>query len=139
VAKISPQTPPRRAASLRLTEEGKRLLAAEEYSRALAPLERSIAVDSSNPYSYFYLAKAHYHLGRYQESLNFLDVAESRLSSEPFWMAETFALRGDNYRRLGFMHRAETSYEQALKLNPGSKTAADGRSRLRSAGQAPAR
>ena len=137
VAKISPQTSPRRAASLRLTEEGKKLLAAADYSRALAPLERSIAVDSTNPYGYFYLAKAQYLLGRYQESLDFLDVAESRLVSEPYWLAEVFALRGDNFRALGFLHRAETSYEEALKVNPGSKAAADGISRLRSGSQRP--
>ena len=137
VAKISPQTSPRRAASLRLTEEGKRLLAAADYSRALAPLERSIAVDSTNPYGYFYLAKAQYLLGRYQESLDFLDVAESRLVSEPYWLAEVFALRGDNFRALGFLHRAETSYEEALKVNPGSKAAADGVSRLQSGSQRP--
>ncbi len=137
VAKISPQTSPRRAASLRLTEEGKKLLAADDYSRALGPLERSIAIDSTNPYGYFYLAKAQYLLGRYQESLNFLDVAESRLPSEPYWLAEIFALRGDNFRALGFVHRAETNYEQALKLNPGSKVASDGIGRLRSGSQRP--
>ena len=137
VAKISPQTSPRRAASLRLTEEGKKLLAAADYSRALAPLERSIAVDSTNPYGYFYLAKAQYHLGHYQESLDFLDVTESRLGAEPYWSAEVFALRGDNFRALGFSHRAENSYEQALKINPGNKTATDGISRLRSGSQRP--
>jgi len=137
VAKISPQTSPRRAASLRLTEEGKKLLAAADYSRALAPLERSIAVDSTNPYGYFYLAKAQYHLGHYQESLDFLDVTESRLGAEPYWSAEVSALRGDNFRALGFSHRAENSYEQALKINPGNKTAADGISRLRSGSQRP--
>jgi tetratricopeptide (TPR) repeat protein len=135
VAKISPQTPPRRAASLRLTEEGKKMLANEDYTRALGSLERSVAIDSTNPYNYYYLAKAHYHEARYRESLDFLDVAESRLSNEPYWLAETLALKGENFRALGFFQRAESSYTQALNLNPGNKTAADGISRLRSAGQ----
>ncbi|MGH7847809.1 MAG: tetratricopeptide repeat protein [Candidatus Binatia bacterium] len=135
VAKISPQTSPRRAASLRLTEEGKKMLANEDYRRALGSLERSIAIDSSNPYNYYYLAKAHYHLARYQESLNFLDVAESRLVNEPYWLAETLALRGENFRALGFFQRAESSYTQALKLNPGNKIAGEGMSRLRSVNQ----
>jgi len=135
VAKISPQTPPRRAASLRLTEEGKKMLASEDYTRALGSLERSIAVDSSNPYNYYYLAKAHYHLASYQESLNFLDVAESHLANEPYWLAETLALRGENFRALGFFQRAESNYAQALKLNPGNKIAGEGMSRLRSVNQ----
>ncbi|HWP56305.1 MAG TPA: tetratricopeptide repeat protein [Candidatus Acidoferrales bacterium] len=131
IAKISPQTPPRRAASLRLTEEGRKLLAREDYTRALASFERSIAIDATNPYSYYYLAKTHYQQGRYQESLNFLDVAESRFAEDPYWLAETWALRGENFRALGFLQRAESSYARALKINPGSRTALQGMNRLR--------
>ena len=125
VAKITPGTPPRRAASLRLTEEGRKLLDSGEPAKALSRLERTIAIDSTNPYGYFYLAKAQYLLGRYQESLNFLDVAESRFSSEPFWLAEVYALRGENYRAVGMNEKAEASYAQALRLNSGNQTAAD--------------
>lgn len=132
LAKITPSTPPQRAASLRLTEEGRKLLDAGEPAKALTPLERTIAIDSTNPYGYFYLAKAQYRLGRYRESLNFLDVAESRLSGEPFWMAEVHALRGENFRAQGQGQRAELSYTQALRLNSGNRTAADGLAHLQS-------
>ena len=84
----------------------------------------------SNPYGYFYLAKAQYRLGRYGESLNFLAVAESRLSAEPFWLAEVHALRGENYRAQGHLQRAESSYQQALRLNSGNRTANDALARL---------
>lgn len=133
LAKIEPHTPPRRAASLRLAEEGRRLLGAQQYDRALAKFEQSLALDPTNAYSYFYLAKAHHLMGRYRESLNFLDVAESRLGAEAFWLAEIHALRGDNYRALGFPGRAEGSYTQALRLNPESPGAREGMSRLRGA------
>jgi len=89
-----------------------------------------MAIDSTNPYGYFYLAKAQYRLGRFKESLNFLDVAESRLSGEPFWVAEVHALRGDNFRAQGQLQRAEVSYNYALKLNSGNRTATDGLTRL---------
>jgi tetratricopeptide (TPR) repeat protein len=115
---------------LRLTEEGKKLLDAGDPVRALARLEKTIVIDSTNPYGYFYLAKAQYRLGRYRESLNFLDIAESRLGNEPFWIAEIHALRGDNYRALGQLQRAEASYQQAVRLNSGNRTAADGLLRL---------
>ena len=129
LAKITPSTPPQRAASLRLTEEGRKILDAGDPGKALARLEKTIVIDSTNPYGYFYLAKAQYRMGRFRESLNFLDIAESRLGNEPFWLAEIHALRGDNYRALGQPQRAESSYNQALRLNSGNRTAAEGLTR----------
>jgi len=135
LAKITPATAPQRAASLRLTEEGRKLLDAGDPQKALNRLEKTIVIDSTNAYGYFYLAKAQHRLGRYKESLNFLDVAESRLNREPFWLAEVHALRGENYRALGMMQQAEASYAQALRLNSGNRTAAEAMSRLQGDGQ----
>jgi len=125
LAKITPSTPAQRAASLRLTDEGRKILEAGDPGKALARLEKTIIIDSTNPYGYFYLAKAQYRMGRFRESLNFLDIAESRLGNEPFWLAEIHALRGDNYRALGQLQRAEASYNQALRLNSGNRAAAE--------------
>ena len=132
LAKITPGVTPQRAASLRLTEEGKKLLDSGDPAKALTRLERTIVIDSTNPYGYFYLAKAQYQLGRYRESLNFLNIAESRLANEPFWLAEVHALRGENYRSLGQLQSAEASYQQAVRLNSGNRTAVDGLLRLKS-------
>lgn len=139
LAKITPGVPPQRAASLRLAEQGRRLIDAGEPARALTPLERTIVVDSTNPYGYFYLAKAHHLLGRFQQSMNFLDVAESRLGGEPFWLAEVHALRGENFRAQGQSQRAEVSYRYALRLNAGNRTAADGLAQLQAETPAAAR
>ena len=130
LAKIIPGVTPQRAASLRLTDEGSKLLDAGEPAKALTRLERTIVIDATNPYGYFYLAKAQHRLRHYQESLNFLGVAESRLSGEPFWLSEVHALRGENYRAQGQLQRAEASYAEALRLNSGNRTAADGLNRL---------
>ena len=130
LAKITPATAPQRAASLRLTEEGRKFLDAGDPQKALTRLEKTIVIDSTNAYGYFYLAKAQHRLGRYKESLNFLDVAESRLNKEPFWLAEVHALRGENYRALGMMQQAEASYAQALRLNSGNRIAVEAMSRL---------
>ncbi|HXV81172.1 MAG TPA: tetratricopeptide repeat protein [Candidatus Binatia bacterium] len=139
LAKITPGTSPRRAASLRLTEEGRKLLEAGDAPRALSRLEKTIVIDSTNPYGYFYLAKAHYQFGRYKESLSFLDVTESRLREEPFWLAEVHALRGENYRALGMVDKAEASYAEALRLNSGNRTASDALARLQGPSQATSR
>ncbi len=130
LAKITPGTSPQRAASLRLTEEGRKILEAGDPARSLTRLEKTIVIDSTNPYGYYYLAKAQYRMGRYKESLNFLDVAEARLGVEPFWLAEIHALRGENFRAQGQLQRAETSYNQALRLNSGNRTAADALGRM---------
>ena len=107
--------------------------AAEEYGKALSRLERSITIDSSNPYGYYYLGKAQHKLGRHRESLNFLEVAESSFGSEPYWLSETLALKGDAFRALGMAQRAESNYDQALRLNSGNRAAIEGLSRLRGA------
>jgi hypothetical protein len=130
IAKITPGTSPQRAASLRLTEEGRRSLDAGDARKAVTQLEKTIVIDSTNPYGYFYLAKAQHRLGRYKESLNFLDVAESRLGGDSYWLAEVFALRGENFRALGMIDKAQASYTQALRLNTGNRTAGEAMSRL---------
>ena len=55
---------------------------------------------------------------------------KSRLSGEPFWLSEVQALRGENYRAQGQLQRAEASYTEALRLNSGNRTAAEGLTRL---------
>lgn len=139
LAKITPGIPPQRAASLRLTEEGRKLIDAGAAAKGLQRLEQSITIDSTNPYGYFYLAKAHHKLGRYKESLNFLDVTESRLAAEPYWLAEVYALRGENFRALGMTERAEASFSRALSINPGNRTAVEAISRSQSNPAAAAR
>jgi hypothetical protein len=125
LAKIIPGTPPQRAASLRLSEEARKLLDSGEYAKALSRLERAIAIDSSNAYGHFLLAKTQFGLKRYKDSLNFLDVAESRLGGEPFWLSEVYALKGENFRALGMAEQAEESYAKALAINPDNRTAAE--------------
>jgi predicted negative regulator of RcsB-dependent stress response len=135
LAKITPATSPQRAASLRLTEEGRKILDAGDPAKALTRLEQTIVIDSTNPYGYFFLAKAQYRLGRYRDALNFLDIAESRLGNELFWLAEIHALRGDNFRAQGQLQRAEASYNQALRLNSGNRSAADALARMQGEAQ----
>ncbi len=135
LAKITPTTSPQRAASIRLTEEGRRLLESGDHAKALSRLEKAIAVDSTSPYGFFFLASAHAALGRQQESLKFLDVAEPLFGADPYWLSEVFTLRGENYRALGSLDRAGMNYSQALRLNPGNRLAADGLSRIQEEGQ----
>jgi tetratricopeptide (TPR) repeat protein len=129
-AKIRANTPPRRAASLRLTEEGRKLLGSGHYQKALTRMEQALAIDSSNPYVYYFLGKAHFHLTKYRQSVEFLDVAESLLSSQAFWLGEVYNLKGKNYHELGMLEPAHRSYTAALRLNPKNREAAIALSRV---------
>ena len=98
-SEITSETSSRRAAALRFAERGRKLLQTGEYETALLTLEKALALDPV-PYIYYYLARAHHHLNNYQESVTFLDVAESRLSESHDWMAEVAALKRENARAL---------------------------------------
>ena len=130
IAKITPQTTPRRAASLRLTDEGRKLVDSGEYQKALQRLEKTIAIDSTNPYSYYYLALVHHRMANHEASANFLDVAESLLSREPLWLAQVFALKGRNFQAQGSLEQADASYAEALKLDPNNRTAFEALTRI---------
>jgi tetratricopeptide (TPR) repeat protein len=92
LAGISSNTTSRRAAALRFAERGRTLIQTKEYQKAISFLEKALNLDAS-PFIYYYLARAHYHLGNNQGSLNFLEVAESRLSAQPEWVEELAVLR----------------------------------------------
>jgi hypothetical protein len=82
----------RSVAGLRIAEAGRKLLQRGHYAQALVQLEKALALDT-NPYNYYYLGLVHYRLARYQQSLNFLEIADSRLSDEPEWQRELSALK----------------------------------------------
>jgi tetratricopeptide (TPR) repeat protein len=92
LAGISSNTNSRRAAALRIAEKGRTLIQTKDYEKAISVLEKALNLDAS-PFIYYYLARAHYHLGNQRGSLNFLEVAESRLAAQPEWVEELAALR----------------------------------------------
>jgi tetratricopeptide (TPR) repeat protein len=94
---IARNTAAKRAAALRFAENGRKLLRSGDYGKALVHLEKALALDPS-PYIYFYLARAHYSLARYQQALNFLEIAEPWLTEQADWMAEVAALRAESFR-----------------------------------------
>ncbi len=124
VGKIDSRTPPQQAASLRLTEDGRKLIESGNNAKALTHLEKTLGIDSNNPYVYFYLAKAHFNLAHYSQSVEFLDVAEALLYSQPYWMAEVLSLKGENFQAMGLLKEANHSFAEALRLNPKNQKAA---------------
>ncbi len=109
---------PQREASMKLLQQGQALLRAEQHEAALARFEQAIRVDSTNPYSHYFVARAHYFLGNHRQSLNFIEVAESGLAVDDRWLAEVYVLRARNAGALGFHARADLDYVRALKIQP---------------------
>ncbi len=109
---------PQRKASMKLVQQGRTLLKAEKYKAALGRFEQAIGIDATNPAGHYFIARAHYFLENYRESLSFLDVAELRLGADARWLAEVHVLRARNATALGFHGRADVNYIRALSLDP---------------------
>lgn len=111
----APSSPLQVAAVQRL-EGARRLIEKGDFLRAVADLEKTLALDSTNPHTYFYLARAHRGLGNFAESLNFLEVAESLFGDDSASLAKVWVLKGDNLRDLGQRSQAQHSYQRASEI-----------------------
>ena len=109
---------PQRRASMKLVQQGRALLRDERYKAALGRFEQAVGLDAANPYSHYFIARAHYLLSNYRQSLSFLEVAELKLGADARWLAEVLVLRGRNAAAIGFHGRADNNYVRALSLDP---------------------
>lgn len=114
---------PQQVAALDRVGRAKTLIAQGEYKRAISDLEKALSLDATNPRIYFYLASAHYQLSHFQESLDFLEVAESFLDESNIYRTEVLILKGDSLRGLGRLAEARQSYEDALAVDPRNEKA----------------
>jgi len=78
--------------ALRLTQQGESRLRAGDPRSALSLFEKALGLEAS-PYVYISLARAHYMLGHYGESLNFIEVAESWLNQDSNSVPEVTAFK----------------------------------------------
>ena len=115
---LAAATPPQRRASRTLVEQGRALLKAAKYKAALARFEQAIGLDAADPYAHYFIARAHYFLENYRDSVNFLDVAVAR-APDARWLAEVHVLRALNDAAIGFHGRADVNYLRALTVDPG--------------------
>lgn len=127
---IQPETSPQRAASLRLTEEGKAYLQSGNLIKASEALEKAIAIDTSNPYAYYYFARLRSEKGEYKQSIGLLSKAEILFKVNQFWLSNVYSLMGKNLESLFQFNDAKKRYEQALKLNDENIEAKEGIERL---------
>jgi hypothetical protein len=79
-------------AALELTRQGEARLRSGDADQALSLFEKALGLESS-PYVYISIARAHYVLGHYSESLSFIDVAESWLKQQSDSVPEVTAFK----------------------------------------------
>jgi hypothetical protein len=129
---------PALAASLRLTEEARKQLAAGDTDDAMRMLGRAVSIDSSNPFEYFYLARVYIVRKNYRQALTFLKRAEIGFGVRPDWLGETVGYEGTCYEESGRLTDAQRAYQRALADAPNNLMARIGYGRLAGAAGPPA-
>ena len=131
VASIGPDTSPQLAASLRLTDEGRRLLQDGNTAAALDRIEKAVKIDPSDPHAYYWLAQVHFQSGRLDQALAFCDKSIALFGpQEPMWLAQAYTFRASILERAGRFRDARESYQRAVQVEPGDVAAQAGLARL---------
>jgi len=125
-SQIPRNTPPERAASLRLSGQGLSALEEGRAEEAVDHLERAIQIDPANPFAYYYFGLAHLDQGRREEALTLLSRAEVLFHDRPYWLCETLVTMGEVLETMGRPLAAVSCFQRALAEDPWSEEAAAG-------------
>jgi len=128
---INATTPPNVAAATRLVDAGRTHMATGDYGAALEQLERAIAIDSGNPYAYYYLAELHFTHRTYDQAIVFADRAASLSDARaPAWASRAYTLQGNAFEAAGRFADARSAYTRAIQAAPGNLAAQVGLARV---------
>jgi len=117
-------------ASIELTNQGLSYLSEWQLNEAISLFEKAIALHPSNPYAYYYLAKARFIGKEYTQTLPLLGKAEVYLQGDAMWLSWVYALRGKTYEALSRRDEARQQYQQSLSKDAQNAEARDGIKRL---------
>jgi Flp pilus assembly protein TadD len=121
---------PSLAASIRLTEQARKQLAAGSTDDAIRTLARAVSIDPGNPFQYFYLGRGYMVKKNYAQAITFLKRAEIGFGSRPEWYGATLSYEGACYEVMGKTNEAAHAYQHAFAVAPNSLMARVGYSRL---------
>lgn len=128
---IATAAAPNVAAALRLIEQGRQALEAGNYEKALGSFERGVAIDPTNTYGYYFLARYHYEQKSYAQAVAFANrAAVLAANDDPTWAGRVYALQGIVFEEVGRYTDARKAYEKALAADPGNATARIGVNRV---------
>jgi tetratricopeptide (TPR) repeat protein len=125
-----PEVSPRRAASLRLVEEGRRDLQSSLFERGAQKFAKALEVDPGNPHAYFFLGLARFRVNRFEEAAELFSRAGNLFADSGTWKAEAMAYRGESLEKSGRIEDGRKEFEEALRIDPLNVRAAKGFERL---------
>jgi Flp pilus assembly protein TadD len=119
LAQISATTAPNVAAALRLIEDGRQHIRQGAYDAALDRLERAVAIDPTNAYGYYFLAKVNFLKKSYDQAVAFASRAASLgRRADPGFRGSIYSLQGAAFEQVGRYPDARRSYQQAIVADP---------------------
>ncbi len=131
VTHISATTPPNAAAAFRLIEDGRQQMTQGRYDRALDRFERSVAVDPTNAYGYYFLAQLHFQTKKYDQAVAFASRAAALSArSDPVCLGRAYSLEGAAFEAVGRYPDARKAYQKAVDADPNNLAARVGVARL---------
>jgi hypothetical protein len=132
---IGPGTPPNVAAALRLIEDGRQRMQQGASDAALDRFERAVAVDPTNAYGYYFLARVHFLKKNYDQAIAFASRAGSLSAhTDRVSLGRIRSLEGTVFEEVGRYPDARKAYQQAIEADPNNLSAQVGLTRL-SAGE----
>jgi predicted negative regulator of RcsB-dependent stress response len=130
---IGPATPPNVAAALRLIEDGRQQVQQGAYDAALDRLERAVAIDPTNAYGYYFLARVHLLKKDYDQAIAFASRAASLTAhTDRVFLGRIRSLEGAAFEEVGRYPDARKAYQQAVEADPNNLAAKVGLTRLSS-------
>ncbi len=129
---ISDSLPAAKAASMRMVEQARVRLKANDISGAMRLLSRAISIDPTDSYAYFYLGRAYLAKKDAKQALTFFQRAALGFAANPQWLAETQAFEGCAQELLGNVAEARQAYKSALAQAPDNYVAQLGYARVAS-------
>lgn len=135
VTHIGPGTAPNVAAALRVIEDGRQQIAKGAYDAALERFERAVAIDPTNAYGYYFLARVHFLKKDYDQAIAFASRAAAlNPRRDQLWLGRIYGLQGAVFEEVGRYPDARKAYQQAVDADPNNLAARVGVARLSGGG-----
>lgn len=129
--RIASAAAPNVAAALRLVERGRQLLEDGNRDGALDALESALAIDPSNAFGYYYLARLYFERRSHNQALGFASRATILAdAADAAWVGRTYALQGTIFEQVARYAEAREAYRRALEADPRNVAARVGLNRL---------
>jgi hypothetical protein len=131
LSRIGPGTPPNVAAALRLIEDGRQQMEQGAYDAALDRLERAVAIDPTNAYGYYFLARVYLLKNNYDQAIAFASRAASLgARTDRVCLGRIYSLEGTVFEEVGRYPDARKAYQRAIEADPDNLSAQVGLTRL---------